>query len=122
MLLGSARIPNTGPDPDPQHWLLCKIFYCCRLEIYCTYLLLFPLSDVHKNVISELLLMHPDIDATLVNNQGDTAMEVAARSVLPTTTMGTIHYNRWIKVMPLTSFSVLRTVPWVWIRIVKKIL
>jgi hypothetical protein len=28
---------------------------------------------------SELLLNHPDIDATLVNNQGDTAMDVAAR-------------------------------------------
>ncbi len=61
-------------------------------------------------LLSELLLMHPDIDATLVNNQGDTAMEVAARSVLSTTTMGTIHYDWWIKVMPLTSFSVLRTV------------
>jgi hypothetical protein len=61
--------PDSMNPPDPQH-VLRKCDYC-----------------------SELLLMHPDIDATLVNNQGDTAMEVAARSVLPASTMGTINYN-----------------------------
>ena len=37
------------------------------------------IRSFYSRSCSELLLNHPDIDATLVNNQGDTAEEVATR-------------------------------------------